>query len=452
MANVGIVILVGMLVTCVHGNQSALLGNLFANYISDVRPICGANVPIEVKVGLAIRQVIELDEPNQIVTVNAWIRLKWFDCQMTWNATEYGGISQLILPYEKLWTPDITLFDNAGEKLVGLKDNRNVVSSDGSVIYNFPTIIQSLCKVDVTYFPFDTQTCALKFSSWAYHGLQLNVTNKASAGDMSSFKVNSEWHLVSVPVERHVEYYGCCPEPYPDVTFYVILKRKSIYYVVNLLFPCILISAVGILGFLLPPDAGEKVSLEITVLLSLSVFMLVVSDTLPPTSETFPFIGIYFCLSLMLVTISTILTVFVLNVHFKGQHGIAVPRWVRSLVLGMLAQLLCVRKETPVHPIKTPIRDDSDLHVQDYMGDFKKGKHHDTEMNDLLPLNKVMKEQLAVLKEINRRHAEKDEAAALEDEWKKVAVVMDRLCLVLFFTLSVLCTLGILLQCIVASG
>ena len=50
-------------------------------------------------------------------------------------------------------------------------------------------------------------------------------------------------------------------------------------------------AAMSLLGFMLPPDSGEKVSLEMTVLLSLSVFMLMVSEIMPPTSETFPFIG-----------------------------------------------------------------------------------------------------------------------------------------------------------------
>ena len=69
------------------------------------------------------------------------------------------------------------------------------------------------------------------------------------------------------------------------------LERKPLFYLLNLMFPCMLISSMALLGFLLPPDSGEKVSLEITVLLSLAVFLLVVSETMPPTSETFPFIG-----------------------------------------------------------------------------------------------------------------------------------------------------------------
>lgn len=130
-----------------------------------------------------------------------------------------------------------------------------------------------------------------QFGSWAHHGFEINLTNRSAAGDIGSFVVNSEFDITSMPLERHVITYGCCPEPYPDVTFYVNLKRKPMFYVLNLLFPCIIITSMSVLGFLLPPESGEKISLEITVLLSLAVFMLVVSETLPATSETFPWIG-----------------------------------------------------------------------------------------------------------------------------------------------------------------
>ncbi|XP_067667362.1 neuronal acetylcholine receptor subunit alpha-10-like [Haliotis asinina] len=453
MANIGIYIVVflGIQVTCIHGNQTALMEKLFSNYTKDVRPICETDAPVELKIGIAVRQIIELDEPNQILTVNAWIRLNWYDCQMVWNATEYGGISQLILPFAKVWTPDIALYDNAGDELVGLKDYRPTFYSDGSVTYNFPTVIQSLCKVDVTYFPFDSQTCALRFGSWAHHGLQINCTLRDSSGDMSSFKVNTEWDLVSVPVERHVLYYGCCPEPYPDVTFYVNLRRKPFFYLVNLLFPCILISAMALLGFILPPDAGEKVSVEITVLLSLSVFMLVISDSLPPTSDNFPYLGIYFCLSMALVTLSTVLTVLVLNVHYRGNNGVRVPRWLKTL-------FRLSKSELQDHHMKIIPKGELYQKVQNVSqsGLFKKINQTGTNQTNsprgrepLSPLNKVMEEQLGVLKEINSRYAQKDEVASIEEEWKKVAVVMDRLFLVVFSILSLVCTLGVLMQCFI---
>ncbi|XP_046580190.1 neuronal acetylcholine receptor subunit alpha-10-like [Haliotis rubra] len=435
-------------------HQRALLDKLFAKYKKEVRPICEEDAPIEVKVGIAVRQIMELDEPSQILTVNVWVRLNWYDCQMTWNATEYGGISKLILPYKKVWTPDITLYDNAGDELIGLKDYRPTFTSDGAASYNFPTVIKSLCPVDVTYFPFDGQTCALRFGSWAYSGHQLNITIGDKAADISDYKVNTEWELLSVPAARHEKFYSCCPEPYPDVTFYISMRRKPFFYIVNLLFPCILISAVGLLGFLLPPDAGEKVALEITMLLSLSVFMLLVAQSLPPTSDNFPCLGIYFCVAMLLVALSTALTVIVLNVHFRGQHGDPVPHWIRKIFLGTLSELLCVRKEPAVYPVK--IKDVYSHVHRDHFNTLKQKEMVSLESQDtgvldyhhLLPLKHVLEEQLSVLKEINSRYSDKQAAGVIDEEWRKVAVVVDRLLLVLFFIATVASTVGILLSCI----
>ena len=47
---------------------------------------------------------------------------------------------------------------------------------------------------------------------------------------------------------------------------------------------------MAVLGFNFPPDSGEKVTLEITVLMSLTMFMNMVSSMQPPSSET-PLIG-----------------------------------------------------------------------------------------------------------------------------------------------------------------
>ena len=57
------------------------------------------------------------------------------------------------------------------------------------------------------------------------------------------------------------------------------------------LFPIMLkILSMAVLGFNFPPDSGEKVTLEITVLMSLTMFMNMVSSMQPPSSET-PLIG-----------------------------------------------------------------------------------------------------------------------------------------------------------------
>ncbi|VDN35796.1 unnamed protein product [Dibothriocephalus latus] len=71
----------------------------------------------------------------------------------------------------------------------------------------------------------------------------------------------------------------------------IVIRRRALYYVFNLIVPCILISGMALLVFTLPPDAGEKISLGVTILLSLTMFLQLVADKLPQTSEAIPLIG-----------------------------------------------------------------------------------------------------------------------------------------------------------------
>ena len=102
---------------------------------------------------------------------------------------------------------------------------------------------------------------------------------------------NQEWNVDQVTVQRHEKTYACCVEPYPDVTFTIHMTRRSLFYIVNLIFPCLLIYAVSFLGFFLPVESGEKVNLQITILLALVVFLLIVGETLPPTPDAIPVLG-----------------------------------------------------------------------------------------------------------------------------------------------------------------
>lgn len=64
-----------------------------------------------------------------------------------------------------------------------------------------------------------------------------------------------------VPGTRNEAFYDCCKEPYPDVTFVVTIRRRTLYYALNLLIPCVLLSSMTLLIFVLPADSGEKISL-----------------------------------------------------------------------------------------------------------------------------------------------------------------------------------------------
>lgn len=75
----------------------------------------------------------------------------------------------------------------------GRENYRATIKSDGSVSYNFPTVLKSICRIDVTYFPFDTQVCRMTFGSWSHHGFELDLftIGGATKGTMKKSKRKS---------------------------------------------------------------------------------------------------------------------------------------------------------------------------------------------------------------------------------------------------------------------
>lgn len=87
-------------------------------------------------------------------------------------------------------------------------------------------------------------------------------------------------------------------------------SNSIVLQVFNLILPCVLISLIALMGFYMPTDSGEKVTLGITSLLSTTVFLMMVAEGMPPTSEALPLIGIYYGVTIVLVALATAMTVF----------------------------------------------------------------------------------------------------------------------------------------------
>ena len=73
----------------------------------------------------------------------------------------------------------ILLFFSADDYTRGYMNSKAMVNFEGKVFWPPPTKFRSTCPVDVTYFPFDDQTCILKLGSWTYDGFQVRIINRA---------------------------------------------------------------------------------------------------------------------------------------------------------------------------------------------------------------------------------------------------------------------------------
>uniref|UniRef100_A0A3Q3VRB6 Uncharacterized protein n=1 Tax=Mola mola TaxID=94237 RepID=A0A3Q3VRB6_MOLML len=327
-------------------HQRFLLRELLRDYNPMERPVANDSQTLTVQFSFTLIQVMDVDEKNQIITTNAWLQMQWYDHYLQWNQSEYPGVKNLRFAPSQVWTPDILLYNSAHDKFDATFKSNVLVNSGGFCEYLPPGVYLSFtnhtCNMDVRWFPFDIQRCELKFGSWTFDGWLLDIRMKEA--DVSGYMPSGEWDLLEVPGGRHEVFYDCCAEPYPDVTFVVTLRRRTLFYALNLLIPCMLLSSMTLLVFLLPANSGEKISLGITVLLSLTVFMLMVAEIMPATSDSVPLIGQYFASTMVIVGMSVIATVTVLQFHHHNPNSGQMPRWVHLVLLQWIPWFLRMKR------------------------------------------------------------------------------------------------------------
>lgn len=227
--------------------------------------------------------------------------------------------------------------------------------STGTVHWVPPAIYKSSCSIDVTFFPFDQQSCKMKFGSWTYDKAKIDLEPMEQTVDLNDYWESGEWAIISATGTYNTKKYDCCAEIYPDVTYAFVIRRLPLFYTVNLIIPCLLISCLTVLVFYLPSDCGEKITLCISVLLSLTVFLLLITEIIPSTSLVIPLIGEYLLFTMIFVTLSIVVTVFVLNVHHRSPSTHNMPRWVRAAFLGRVPRwLLMSRPPPPLAPHNPP--------------------------------------------------------------------------------------------------
>ncbi|XP_078377047.1 neuronal acetylcholine receptor subunit alpha-9-like [Oculina patagonica] len=325
--------------------EQSLIKALFKDYDSEGRPVLNLSKPVLVKFGIAYSNLHSLDEKNQVLTSNVWIRQQWHDPWLIWEPSKYSGLSSINISPNLVWKPDIVLHNNVNEEgdhgEQYLFDTKVIISSDGTVTWLSPNLIKSSCKINVKYFPWDMQTCYLKFGSWTFHGLKLDLAfyGDQAGADLSAFTHNGEWDLLSADAKKNVVHYGCCPEPYPDLTFEIKIKRRTLFYINNLIVPCVVLALLTATAFLFPPETGERISLMITILLGMTVFMIVVIEAIPSTSEVTPLISTYFSVVMIEISLGLLCTCISLNIEHHHPK-IELTGWFRYVLFEVLGPIL----------------------------------------------------------------------------------------------------------------
>ena len=179
--------------------------------------------------------------------------------------------------------------------------------------------------------------------------------------DISEYYRSVEWDLMRVAAKKNIKYYTCCAEPFPDITFNITLRRKTLFYAVNLIIPCVSINMLTTLTFYLPCDSGEKISLCISILLSLSLFQLLLMELVPSTSLNIPLLAKYILFTNIIVALSVFISVVTLSINHRSTSTHKMPRFARVLFMRILPRLLLMQiPDLPPH-VEEYLEDEEDV-------------------------------------------------------------------------------------------
>ena len=310
--------------------KQRLFTHLMKNYNRFLRPVKKEEEVTEVFMDLALTFVNNLDEKQQILHTHIWRRFSWRDEFLTWHPEVFGNITSLVVPSSQVWIPDVAFVNevrgmyNEDHRLFNVKlrfDSKVLWSPGGEARFN--------CPMDVRLFPLDTQTCVLKFESWMYYSNEVLLKSKDTGFAYIRSSRYGIWEIVSSLSENHIENYTT--GEFSMLIFHLTFKRKPMYYVVYIIIPCLTLGVLNLFLFVLPPTSGEKASLGMTIILAYFVFLLLVAEKLPETSDNIPLFVMYLTAVIVLSAVSLMCSIWVVYLY-NNLPKRKVPKWMKNLI------------------------------------------------------------------------------------------------------------------------
>lgn len=307
-------------------DSNTLLTDLLDGYNVNVRPVTDQDSSVNVSVTLHMASIQEFDEVLERLSFTGMLVQEWEDPRMVWDPSQYGGAAKVVVPYTSVWVPELVMSTAAtSEVTISQSWNKARIQSTGLVKLACVDLIETKCAMNVKSFPFDTQNCVISLFPLGYSESEIQILPAMNKIGLSMHTLNPLWEVVGSEVATEVISTGEM-----RINFTVDLKRKSAFHVNVVILPVLLLAMLNALVFLLVPESGERIGFCITTLLAIAVYMTIIADMLPQSSDPVPLV----CYKLMADMIISGMIVFVTVVNLRlvnKPEDEPVPKWVVSI-------------------------------------------------------------------------------------------------------------------------
>ncbi|KAM6896870.1 uncharacterized protein FYW49_018249 [Xenentodon cancila] len=257
------------------------------------------------------------------MVIFAILDMEWDNHFTAWDKDKFCGISNIVVPLEALWKPDITI-EEMIEKDKAPPSPYLRIHHNKAVEYKNDQVVISTCKMHVYKFPFDIQSCNISFKSILYADEELRIDVHKNNTAISQWSrehmlTQYEWLFINMTVTTKTDDYLGFNQT--SIVYTITMKRRANLYVANFLLPVLFFLCLDLASFLIPDNGGEKLSFKVTVMLAITVMQLILNDILPSSSDRIPIIAIY-CIGIFAVMLLSLLeTVLVMYLIEKDSES-----------------------------------------------------------------------------------------------------------------------------------
>ncbi|CAG5136341.1 unnamed protein product [Candidula unifasciata] len=218
---------------------------------------------------------------------------------------------------DQIWAPTVYIEESQakGPTLFNLPTT-HLVLPDGTVTFGSSGVLETSCSLDMTYFPYDYQSCKFGFGILDSSRRDVNlVSDERGPQKSANYVQDGEWAVHDFGTAVNLT--GM--KNYEIQTLYVILKlqRRSTYYVLNVIVPAVTVSLLSLLTFVVPVESGERLAYALTNLLSLSVYITYIGSIMPSSSVDLPIILRYLVSLFIISSMCVVMTVIVIAVRWS---------------------------------------------------------------------------------------------------------------------------------------
>ncbi|NXY79921.1 ACHG protein, partial [Glareola pratincola] len=334
-------------VSC-RNQEEKLLQDLMTNYNRNLRPALRGDQVIDVTLKLTLTNLISLNEREETLTTNVWIEMVRPLTSMQDPPWATFGSQETQIPQPFSIREDVYLCPRAdkchlpvpwhpigGRRRLGQPKPPKAGLEVAGVTWYMPACVTPLSLP----------------RSQTYSANEINLLLTVEEGqtvewisiDPEAFTENGEWAIKHRPARKiiNAEHFTPDDTQYQQVIFYLIIQRKPLFYIINIIVPCVLISAMAVLVYFLPAKAGgQKCTVSINVLLAQTVFLFLIAQKVPETSQAVPLIGKYLTFLMVVTVVIVVNAVIVLNVSLRTPNTHSMSQRVRQVFLHLLPHYL----------------------------------------------------------------------------------------------------------------